>query len=174
MNNLNKKFIVFIATVLCSISTFGATPHYKLAVENPEIPGDSIYYDILEPSALDYRTHFIAEFIKETHKNKFNSLYYNGGRNGFLKVVFLLDKDGVIKDTQIIEKSGSSYEYKLVDIFNSADPISPGYINGKPAMFMGQFEIKDGELDTIRVYWTPLIGTVTDPNFNKSEKAEKR
>lgn len=105
---------------------------------------------------MDYRTHFIADFIKETHKNKFNSLYYNGSRNGFLKVVFLLDKEGFIKDTQIIEKSGSSYEYKLVDIFNSADPISPGYINGKPAMFMGQFEIKDDKLDTIRVYWTAL------------------
>lgn len=157
---MKKLIFVLGAILVCFISASGEQRHYKMTVENPEITGDSIVYDIVEPSALDYRTHFIADFLESTRVKEFKDHYVTKLR-GTVKAVFLLDENGFVKDTQIVQKSGSGVEYKLVDIFNSAKPISPGYINGKPATFMGQFEIKDGQLDTIRVYWTPLIGTDT-------------
>lgn len=137
-----------MAAVLAS----SAQKHYKLAVENPEVPGDSIIYDIVEPSALDYRTHFVADFIRSVPRSPEgdpNTFFHN---NGKVKAVFLLDENGFVKDTQIIQKSGTSYEYNLVNIFNSAKPISPGYVNGRLATFLGQFEMTDGVLETIRVY----------------------
>lgn len=156
---MKKLIFVLAAALVCFISASGETRHYKMTVENSEIPGDSIVYDIVEPSALDYRTHFIADFLESIRIEKYKN-YYVSKLRGTVKAVFLLDENGFVKDTQIVQKSGSGIEYKLVDIFNSAKPISPGYINGKPATFMGQFEMKDCQLYSIRVYWTPLIGTI--------------
>lgn len=151
-----KKVFIILAIAIFGIISTSAQKHYKMTVPNPEIPGDSIVYDIEEPSALDYRTHFIADFVKSIESTKYYVL--RPSCVGTVKATFLLDKDGFIKDTQITQKSGSSYEANLVNIFNSAKPISPGYINGKPATFLGQFEMTDGTLESIRVDWTPLIG----------------
>lgn len=153
-----KNVFIILAIAIFGIISTSAQKHYKMTVPNPEIPGDSIVYDIEEPSALDYRTHFIADFIRSipsTPEGDPNVFIHN---RGTVKAVFLLDKDGFIKDTQIVQKSGTSYEYKLVSIFNSAKPISPGHINGKPALFAGYFEISNCCPSTIKVDWTPLIG----------------
>lgn len=144
-----KRFLISIIAMTAVLAS-SAQKHYKLTVENPEVPGDSIVYDIVEPSSLDYRTHFIADFVKTINTSKYHLL--RPSSTGTVKAVFLLDENGFIKDTQIVQKSGFSYEYNLVNIFNSAKPISPGYVNGRLATFLGQFEMTDGVLETIRVY----------------------
>ena len=151
---MKKLIFVLAAALVCFISASGEQRHYRMAVENPDIPGNSIVYDIVEPSALDYRTHFIADFVKTIDTTVTHSI--RPASPGTVKAVFILDVNGFVKDTQIVQKSGTSYEYKLVDIFNSAKPISPGYINGKPATFMGQFEIKDGQFIQYAFIGLPL------------------
>lgn len=47
-----KRFLISIIAMTAVLAS-SAQKHYKLAVENPEILGDSIVYDIVEPSALD-------------------------------------------------------------------------------------------------------------------------
>lgn len=146
-----KRILLFVfLAIICIIAK--ANKSYTMTITDPNTPGSVVKYEIVEPIYKDPEQHFVHIFQKYLRNKSKWPQYVK------VKVSFILDKDGFVRDPQILDKENFTDSSQLIEIFKMAEPINPGLINGERSAFLGIFEENVGNL---KIYWTPLI---TDNN----------